>query len=46
MITSLTKEVKDRPGFQKLLEHPFIKMMEEEPREVKTWYLDILNAAV
>ena len=39
---SLTKDVETRPGFQELLNHAFIRMMEEEVREVKTWYADIV----
>jgi hypothetical protein len=38
----LTKNVETRPGFQELLNHAFIRMMEEDVREVKTWYADIL----
>ncbi|CAI8054258.1 Galactokinase [Geodia barretti] len=38
----LTKDVETRPGFQELLNHAFIRMMEEEVREVKTWYADIV----
>ena len=39
---SLTKDVEIRPGFQELLGHAFIRKMEEETREVKTWYADVL----
>ena len=38
---SLTKDVENRPRFHDLLEHPFIKKMEKEKREVETWYREI-----
>ena len=38
---SLTKDVENRPRFYELLEHPFIKKMEQEKREVETWYREI-----
>ena len=40
---SLTKKVQERPKYEILVEHPFIKMTEQLEVDVGAWYRDILD---
>ena len=40
---SLTKSVEERPKYDILVEHPFIKMIEQMEVDVGAWYRDILG---
>ena len=40
---SLTKAVSERPKYDTLVEHPFIKKIEQMDVDVAGWYRDILD---
>jgi hypothetical protein len=40
---SLTHKVENRPKFRALVEHPYIKKIEEEENQVGEWYTGILE---
>jgi len=42
ILRSLTKSVDERPKYNILVEHPFIKMIESMEVDVGAWYRDIL----
>ena len=41
--SSLTKEVEERPRFYELIEHPYIKEVEQSTVDVAGWYGDVLK---
>lgn len=40
---SLTKDVEERPRFYELIEHPYIKGVEQSSVDVAGWYGDIVR---
>ena len=42
-LDSLTEKVQERPKYDVLVEHPFIKMTKQLDVDVGAWYRDILD---
>ena len=42
-VFSLTKDVDQRPRFYELIEHPYIKEVEQSDINVAVWYADIIR---